>query len=593
MPTSHESPRVEPHPSWTSQEKWVWEQVQKGETADFNSGQTYGGRLDPKNATGWTPQRVLRPEFLLMVLLKEPYRKAIPHTGARIVGAWFNESLDLSFAEILHPLLLGYCRFDKEVTLVHVKASSSIYLMGSKFSANLVMNSMDINGDLLMRDGAAFSAVDLTRARIRGNVEMSSSTFTGRIDMNSVEIAGHLSMSGAKACSEVDLTSARVTGQVLMMGAEFTGKVSMGGLEVGEHLMMSERAVFADVDLMSATVKGQVALIGSRVIGTLNMCALWVGDALLMRDGANFSHVILAHATINGQLDLSGSKFTGRLNMDSLRVHRDLYIRNAIFACSGEKYPVDFMFTQIGANLDISGTTFPSVDLTGTRVQGELRLGSDIHGPVRWQDGATLTLRNTEVAALQDREDAWPDKVILEGFTFGRVGGFRGNSGSMAGREIAWLKKWLEKSDYSPQPYEQLASVLQHAGNKEKADEVLYAKKQRERKSTSGFRCGWMLLQEALIGYGFRYRRSMYWIGALTVSGMAALYWSSEGPSDATWSFRFFYTLDMILPIVELDKAYDGVVLTGWIQIYFYFLKIMGFVLGSFIVAGLSGLTKK
>lgn len=102
-----------------------------------------------------------------------------------------------------------------------------------------------------------------------------------------------------------------------------------------------------------------------------------------------------------------------------------------------------------------------------------------------------------------------------------------------------------------------------------------------------------MRLQEALIGYGFRYRWSVCWVGALTASGMAALYWSNEGPSDATWTSRFFYTLDMILPIIELDKAYDGVVLTGCTQIYFYFLKIMGFVLASFIVAGLGGLTKK
>ena len=98
------------------------------------------------------------------------------------------------------------------------------------------------------------------------------------------------------------------------------------------------------------------------------MSALWVGDALLMREGAKFSHVFVAHARIDGQLDMSGSSFTGSLNMDSLRVGRDLYIRNATFARSGEKYTVDFMFARIGANLDISGTIFPSVDLTGTKV---------------------------------------------------------------------------------------------------------------------------------------------------------------------------------------------------------------------------------
>jgi hypothetical protein len=32
--------------------------------------------------------------------------------------------------------------------------------------------------------------------------------------------------------------------------------------------------------------------------------------------------------------------------------------------------------------------------------------------------------------------------------------------------------------------------------------------------------------------------------------------------------------------------------LRGWVRYYFYFRKLMGYVLGSFIVAGLSGLTK-
>lgn len=244
MPTSDELSRVESHPSWTPQEKWVWEQIQKREIADFNREEDYGERLDPKKTEGWVPQRVLRSEFLLTVLLKEPYRGAIPHAGVRIAGAWFNESLDLSFAEILHPLVLGYCRFEKEVILVQLRASHFIGLMGSKFNTKLDMNSLEVIGDLLMRTGAAFSEVDLTRARIKGNVEMWSSTFAGRLNMNSIEVGGHLEMSYAKALSDVDLTVAKVKGQVLMNGAEFAGRLTMGGLGVGQDLMMSEGPSF-------------------------------------------------------------------------------------------------------------------------------------------------------------------------------------------------------------------------------------------------------------------------------------------------------------------------------------------------------------
>ena len=37
----------------------------------------------------------------------------------------------------------------------------------------------------------------------------------------------------------------------------------------------------------------------------------------------------------------------------------------------------------------------------------------------------------------------------------------------------------------------------------------------------------------------------------------------------------------------------QGEKITGWREFYFYFHKIMGYVLGSFLVAGLAGLTQR
>jgi hypothetical protein len=48
----------------------------------------------------------------------------------------------------------------------------------------------------------------------------------------------------------------------------------------------------------------------------------------------------------------------------------------------------------------------------------------------------------------------------------------------------------------------------------------------------------------------------------------------------------------MLLPIVKLNEQHYKIDLQGWVRYYFYFHKLMGYVLGSFIVAGLSGLTK-
>ena len=114
---------------------------------------------------------------------------------------------------------------------------------------------------------------------------------------------------------------------------------------------------------------------------------------------------------------------------------------------------------------------------------GELRLGSDKHPATQWQKGAKLILRNAQVGALQDLPEAWPDHLELDGFTYQRLGGFAATGeNDRATRPVSWLKKWLQKQEsYSPQPYEQLASVLRKAGYMSMARDILYLARERER----------------------------------------------------------------------------------------------------------------
>lgn len=56
---------------------------------------------------------------------------------------------------------------------------------------------------------------------------------------------------------------------------------------------------------------------------------------------------------------------------------------------------------------------------------------------------------------------------------------------------------------------------------------------------------------------------------------------------------EFAYSLDMLLPGVQLDKHHFDIVLDGGVKYYFYFQGLVGVILGSFLIAGLSGLTKK
>ena len=55
-------------------------------------------------------------------------------------------------------------------------------------------------------------------------------------------------------------------------------------------------------------------------------------------------------------------------------------------------------------------------------------------------------------------------------------------------------------------------------------------------------------------------------------------------------------SFDQVLPIVKLDEEHKKLILgnySNWTIAYFYVQKIIGYVLGGFLGAGLAGLTQK
>jgi hypothetical protein len=263
---------------------------------------------------------------------------------------------------------------------------------------------------------------------------------------------------------------------------------------------------------------------------------------------------------------------------------------------------ITLIFARIGGNLDVSISELPSLDLAGTQVRGEFALGSEQHPAVRWRKGAKLTLRNTEVGAVQDRLDAWPDKLDLEGFSYHRLGGFAaGSKDDMAARNIAWFKAWLAKhNSYSPQPYEQLAGVLLKAGHKEKANAILYESKERDRREGSGRAWRewlWLWVLKLSIGYGYGsvFWHIFVWTFGFTAFGEVVLRVTGQDAAKglATWPERIFFSLDMFLPVIHLREAHYKIDIEGWARYWFFFHKFMGFFFASLLVAALSGLTPK
>lgn len=520
-----------------------------------------------------------------------------------------------------------------EVDLTATEVRGRLSLDGATVEGKLEMNGLHVARHLFMRGGARFKDVSLMNAKIGGQVGLIGATVDGKLDMNGLDVAQHLLMHTDAIFKEVDLTGAKVGGQLRLEGATVEGKLIMSGLDVALGLFMSGDAKFKEVDLASAKIGGQLVLDGATVDGKLDMNGLDLAQTLFMSEGATFKEVNLTASKVGGQINLIGATVDGEMSVDSILVEEDVFMRNSTF-----NKRVALLFARCKRNLDLSNSKLTELDLSGTRIEGELRLGSDQHHMTLWRkaSGLSLNLRNVHAGALQDRReklaeqgekrhrwwqlfgsseqwvDAWPSELQLEGFTYDRLGGFGGTPErikdmqdsydvDMQARDVQWYIEWLDRDhSYSPQPYEQLAGAFRRSGEPTKANRILYQSRRRARAEAWRRRRfpQWLgsLFLDWTIGYGLggRYFRALGWVVAFTAVGAGVLHFSGQ-PSvglDPGLPARLVYSLDQLLPIVEFEK-YDKVVLKGGVAYYFYIQKLVGWLLGSFLVAGLAGLTQK
>ena len=493
--------------------------------------------------------------------------------------------------------------FAGPVLLVGATASSIIAFNGSSFDGKLNLNSASVGGSLFLRDQAEFQEVDLAGADVAGQVEMTGSTFRGLLNMNSISIGKSLLMGDRAEFREVDLRHADIAGPVDMSGSTFRGPLNMDSISVGKSLQMRDQAEFQEVRLAGADITGQVSLNGSSFAGLLDMHSMSIGRDLHMRDGAEFREVVLGGTDIAGQVTMARSTFRGTLSMDSVFVGKSL-----VMGEQAEFRQVVLIAAEVSDFLDARNSSFRALELTGARIEGTLLLGSR-NGTVTWassNDGdgqpvpPRLSLRNATVGALQDGVDTWPRELQLEleGFTYDRLGGLQTGERSLPHeRGSDWYIDWLSRDRfYSPQPYRQLGRILESYGHREMAADILFANRARERAESGPGEFKWWVLSALQFtigyGYGWGYLRALCWVALFTAAGTLLIRGARNGVGDGRRP-GFWYSLDMLLPVIRLnERHYDVDLSNDWRRHYFYVHKLFGYFLVSVIIAGLSGLTE-
>ena len=450
------------------------------------------------------------------------------------------------------------------------------------------MQAVQVDGNLAIADKSEIGQILLGNAHLRGQFGVADIKVHGTLDMTNLQLDGNLDMSNGSEFSEVVLIEAHVGDLVSLEKSKVTGTLNMFGLHLGGSLDMSGGADFSQVILGDAKVGGFLDLSGSRVHGTLDMYGLDLGGNLELNNKAEFTDISLLDARIGGVLNLKSAKVSGKLDCESIQVNGD------VFLSDGAEFfgPITFVFGKVG-ELELPNATFHgNVDLTGGQIRSDLFLGFPGGEPPHWPGTAELILNDATVDAIQDSRDSWPAKIDLNGFTYRSLTGIYGTAGDrMADRPVAWFELWLARGEYSPQPYEQLAAVLRAGGRPDAADRILYASKQNERMRAQWPQRVWLTALDWTVGYGYHVERALFWAAGFVLVGIIVLRVSGEGRKHGM-PYGIAFSFDLLLPIIQLRKIHYDIDLAGWARYYFYLHKIAGYVLGSFLVVGVSGLVK-
>jgi uncharacterized protein YjbI with pentapeptide repeats len=554
--------------SWSDQEKFVWRRACAGEVADFNLEPDYGGDIDPHKMP-LPAKRILRGSFIRTILTQEKFANAIRQRGLRVNGARIADRLDLSNAELATQLWFERCFFAQSVDMSWLRTSQPIAFNKSQVPGSLIFYAAQMGADLHVKESSV-GLIDLNGAHVVRTLDLTGSR-ANEVAMPALDVVANLDMANG-AYGKLDLRGARIGHALDLTHASATTEAVMRGLEVGTTLDMSDGGVFSNLDLRGARVGNTLNLEDSTVVGQMLMDGLRVGVYL------NLRHATLPGASLLGartqQLALEGATVTGEIDMLDVQVGTDLWMTSARFFA-----PLKLRYMQIGGQLDWSGSQFhASVDLTGSRIGGALKLDD-----AKWFDGAVLIARFAKIGVIPRLANHWPDEMEIDGLTYEGLH-------TIGDDHVPWFEKVKR---YSRQPYQQLASVLQAQGDVERATAVRFAERDRDRSRPEQvwYIAGWLGVLKWVIGYGYYPYYSLVWIVVFVVLGALVLRWSGEGRRN-NMPIGLSYSFDMLLPVIRLRDRHYQMDLHGWARYYFYAHKIMGWVLASFLVAGLSGLTK-
>jgi|GEM_PF-4553780 len=534
---------------WTKFEDYVWNRTCRGLTANFN-------HFKEKNKIkNYRDANLLRSNFLETLLFESPFQKMIIRNGVRIIGARFNEKVDLSGGRIPYQLWLRDSLFENGLEMSRLTALDLIDLTGSKVFGELELARLRVGQALRLRGHdvdrkAYFEEANLRWVQVGGLLDMRNATFEEKAAFDGARIDDSINLSGSTFEKGFNLRNTSVGGSVFAAdGMRSKGTASFTLTDIADQIAF-DTATLNMIELNSASICGDVLVRDSSVRKFHSDGGTHIGRNFRMID-SQLPHVELTQLDVGGNLKAIGSDLC-RFELTSSRIGAEFFL----------------------------GTT----DKTKKSIW-KCHWPNPIVTPV-----PQLTLAHTDVKIVNgDLESAWPSDLQINGFSYLRFA-----NAEKYIEDIKPFEAWLERHEpYVPQLYVQLAQSLDEAGHGDAADDIRYAGLERERDfswNNAAYPSWlWSLLLRFTInyGYGYGYTYIVIWIATFSIIGTIVLYFTGEGRRNGM-SHQLAclaYSLDMFLPLIRLREKHYQIDLKGVARYYFYFHQVFGFFLATYLVA--------
>lgn len=412
----------------------------------------------------------------------------------------------------------------------------------------------------------------------------------------------------------VRLQGARIEGQLRLSNARIEFPLSLVGCSMEEGIALYRAHLFAL--FLDGTHSGPIGGDG-----------LVVKHDLQLKSGFEATgEVRLLYAKIGGQFSCNGGHFTNTkadgyaLYADRIDVKGSVFL-NDRFEAVGQ---VRLLGAKIGGNLSCTAGHFTNTKPDGNALLAEgievtgsvfLRNGFQAEGVVNFTAAAVggwfqlwgvdapekctlLDLESARIGTLWDEEESWPQKLALDGLVYDRL--YSDSPMDADTRVGEWIRR-NDQEQFLPQPYEQLAKVLQEMGHEEAARQVRIAKEEDPVRLKALTRRGRLRhkVLGATIGYGYRPWRAALWMLGFWVLGSALFGWAACAKNSGLVQVKegtcptfnaLIYSLDTFVPLIDLHQAKYRLPTWWWLRWYLWFHIICGWALTTLLVVGLSGL---